>query len=315
MDSFDSIEKSVSSNSTVISEHPTNLNILNFNGNLDGYNSFEKSLSSNSSLYNGKDSDNSNDHVGLEKDSGTDMVYSSEDVPNIPKPIYGRKKPPYISPYRQKPSSISRSTPSKTANLKAKQTKPKEKEKTELIRQSTFVKDEPTNEDVPVVEMVDNKKTNYKIKSANISDKTNNLAKKNNIRISSIPKVSGPKRSNSNTVIRVTPSVKLNKSSIPSTQPPSRSNSTLTKFSSTKLNQIGSKISGIWKNNRSNTQINASTTNNNIKNKIINRSNTFSNEKKPVSSPTKSNPQKDSPSSKISKRLSYQTPTICAKKL
>lgn len=59
----------------------------------------------------------------------------------------------------------------------------------------------------------------------------------------SVPTV--PQRSNSNANIRVTPSVQSLRSNLPSTTPPSRSNSNLS--TATKINQISSRIAGIWK--------------------------------------------------------------------
>ncbi|KAL5282974.1 APC2 family protein [Megaselia abdita] len=242
----DSLGKAPSSYSTIVTE--------------SDYNSME----------NDRISDISNEIVLQEKDSGTDMVYSGDDLTPSAKIIRGRKKPTYVSPYRQQ-KFINRSS----SNIK---TKPKEN--SELIRQNTFTKDEPTNEDVPVVDMPGTKKLPSKIISAKFEEKSSVKKKKQNH--SSIPKVFAPQRSNSTALIKISPSIKLSRTNIPSTQPPSRSNSTLSKINGNKLNQIGSKISGIWK-NKSNLEMASSSATTNNK---INRNKT-NNDKQVVVNPHK----------------------------
>lgn len=259
--------------------------------------SFGKPSSSNSTLVaesdynsmeNDRESDISNEIVLQEKDSGTDMAYSGEDIPPSTKAVRGRKKPTYISPYRQQ-KIIQRASSNNNTNQKTQSA---------LIRQSTFTKDEPTNDDVPIVDIPGRIKLSTTNRtSAKTEGKT--VVKKTKQYMSSIPKVCGPQRSNSTATIRVSPSIKLSRSNIPLTQPPSRSNSTLTKINANKLNQIGSKISGIWK-NKSNVQL--STT---IPNDKINRNKTLSNNKQIILSTC--NPQKESGKSfsKVA-RNSYQ---------
>lgn len=209
------------------------------------------------SMENDRESDISNDMVVQEKDSGTDMAYSGEDIPPSTKDVRGRKKPTYVSPYRQQ-KIIPRASSNNSTNKKTQSA---------LIRQSTFTKDEPTNEDVPIVDML------HAIKLSTTSAKNEKkiVVKRTQQNVSSIPKVCGPQRSNSTTTIRVSPSIKLNRSNTPLTQPPSRSNSTLTKINGNNINQIGSKISGIWKN-----KSNVSTT---IPNNKISRNKALSNNK------------------------------------
>lgn len=223
----------------------------------ESFQSFDKPLSSHltlvaesnyNSMENDHESDISNEIIIQEKDSGTDMVYSGEDLPTSSKALRGRKKPTYISPYRQQKSKNRIS--SNKINAKTQAT---------LTRQSTFTKDEPTNDDVPVVDMPNRIKSSTNEICAKSEEKS--IVKKTKQYVSSIPKMCGPQRSNSTATIRVSPSINLNRNNIPLTQPPSRSNSTLTKVNSNKLNQIGSKISGIWK-NKSNVQISDSNTNN-----------------------------------------------------
>lgn len=267
---FDSLEKPHSSNSTLVAE--------------SDYNSME----------NDKESDISSEIVVHEKDSGTDMVYSGEDLPPTSKVLRGRKKPTYVSPYRQQ-KNISRTS----SNITSKQKVP-----SELIRQNTFVKDEPTNEDVPVVDVTGSNKLSSKIICAKSEEKP--FVRQNKLNYSSIPKVYGPQRSNSTATIRVSPSIKLSRTNIPSTQPPSRSNSTLSKFNGNKLNQIGSKISGIWKNNKTNIQIPSST---NITNKKLSGSSrSISNDKQMMVNQSACIPQKNSTNPFLKVKLnSYQT--------
>lgn len=215
-------------------------------------------------MENDRESDISNEMRVQEKDSGTDMGFSGEELPHSSKAIRGRKKPAYVSPYRQQ-KSVNRASVSSKITVKQTKVQPPP----ELIRQSTFVKDEPTNEDVPVVDVP--KTSTTKIASAKFNE--NSAIKKPKLFSSAIPKVCVPQRSNSTATIRVSPSIKLNRNKQPSTQPPSRSNSTLSKFNGTKLNQIGSKISGIWKNKTNNIESSSPTTI--IKNKINSRSKTF----------------------------------------
>lgn len=235
-------------------------------------------------MENDHESDVSNEIIIQEKDSGTDMVYSSEDLPNNSKVVRGRKKPSYISPYRQQ----------KTRSQTPLNNKIKPKTQTTLIRQSTFTKDEPTNDDVPVVDMPDRNNLNTQI-SAKFEEKK--VVKKIKQSVSSIPKICGPQRSNSTATIRVSPSIKLKRTNIPLTQPPSRSNSTLTKVNGNKLNQISSKISGIWK-NKTNTQATITNTSNNIK--------TLSNDKKIKNNTCNPLKESDNPILKFTKN-SYQT--------
>ncbi|XP_055908567.1 uncharacterized protein LOC129943274 [Eupeodes corollae] len=146
-----------------------------------------------------------------------------------------------------------------------------------LERQGTFVQDEPTITDVPVPVVVSPTRASKLPLKKSIATKLKppsskvaptvvgklprqvtmparpytaapsiDSKRKGLIGVRKSPSVpTVPQRSNSNASIRVTPSVQSLRSNLPSTNPPSRSNSNLT--TATKINQISSRIAGIWK--------------------------------------------------------------------
>lgn len=147
-----------------------------------------------------------------------------------------------------------------------------------LERQGTFVQDEPTITDVPVPVVVSPSRASKLPLKKSIATKLKpptskvaptivgklprqvtmparaytaaatsvDLKRKGLVGVRKSPSVpTVPQRSNSNASIRVTPSVQSLRSNLPSTTPPSRSNSNLT--TATKINQISSRIAGIWK--------------------------------------------------------------------
>ncbi|XP_055848796.1 uncharacterized protein LOC129913873 [Episyrphus balteatus] len=146
-----------------------------------------------------------------------------------------------------------------------------------LERQGTFVQDEPTITDVPVPVVVSPTRASKLPLKKSIATKLKppsskvaptvvgklprqvtmparpytaassiDLKRKGLVGVRKSPSVpTVPQRSNSNASIRVTPSINALRSNLPSTTPPSRSNSNLT--TATKINQISSRIAGIWK--------------------------------------------------------------------